>query len=132
MTETLTLDSLNMIDSPTIKGQEDKYETVIVDVKKVIENWRSSLFAHSWVTPDGRMKTLEELSEVEQERRTIVEQRIQGNETIERPVLGIGILDNVEIGSGRSTFVTLAEKGLDELSVHIRLSNAEELKPFVK
>ncbi len=122
---------ISFIDNRSVSGQEDKYKTVTVDVDKIIQNWRSSLFAHSWFHADGRMKALEELSDIEQERRRDVEQQIDGKQHIERPVLGIGLLDNVEIGSGRSVFVTLAAHQYKEVSVHIRLSNEDELKDFI-
>lgn len=128
--QSLKFDQINLVDNPAIKGQEDKYKTVTIDVTAVIKDWRSSLFAHSWVNPDGRMKTLEELSQVEQERRHEVEERLASGNAIERPILGIGLLDHVEIGSGRSIFVTLAAHEIEQLSVHIRLSNEEELQKF--
>ena len=128
--EAFKFGSLNLVDNSAIKGQEDKYKTVTIDVPLVIKDWRSSLFAHSWINPDGNMKSLEELSQVEQERRIEVEQKLEKNDVIERPILGIGLLDHVEIGSGRSIFVTLAAHNLEQLSVHIRMSNEEELNKF--
>jgi len=97
----------------------------------VLESWRMSLFSYEWVLPDGRIKDLAELSEAEQPKRKIVEDALKNGDKLEKPVLGIGLLENVEIGSGRATFLTLAANGCKTMPVHIPKSSTKEFAPFL-
>lgn len=122
---------LNFIDNPVVAGREDRYETVEIAVPSVLESWRLSLFSYEWVLPDGRIKDLAELPTGEQEKRKTVETLLAQGQVFEKPVLGIGLLENVEIGSGRAVFLTLAAHGVKTLPVHIPRSNRKEFAPFL-
>lgn len=122
----------SFIDNPVATGRPGAYRTVTVDVGKVLRSWQESLFSYEWMMPDGRLKPAEDLPAGERDRRRAVEDRLQRGEPLERPVLGIGILDNVEIGAGKAIFLTLAAGGLKTLPVHIPISHADEFADFIK
>ena len=61
-----------------------------------------------------------------------VEAALKSGRPIERPVLGIGIMDNVEIGAGKAVFLTLAAAGHKQIEVHIPSGNRDEFSPFTK
>ncbi len=111
--------------SASVSGRESQFITVTVALKPVLESWKTSLFAHEWLHHDGSIKPQHELSDRERERREQVELLLKTNAPIEMPVLGIGILDNIEIGSGRATLLTLADRGLRTIPVHIPKSHAK-------
>ena len=123
--------SLVFVDNPVVSGREDRYETVEIEVAPVLESWRLSLFSYEWVLPDGRIKDLAELPEGEQEKRRIVEESLKTGQAFEKPILGIGLLENVEIGSGKAVFLTLAAHGAKTLPVHIPKSNRKEFAAFL-
>lgn len=125
--------SANIIltDNSAIKGRADHYDIVDVDVEKILKSWSDSLFAYEWMTPDGGIKALEDLPDSQQEQRQDVEKQIQQGEKIKRPVLGIGLMENVEIGAGKAEFLTLAAHGHSKVSVHIPKSNREEFEKFI-
>lgn len=123
--------NINFIDNPAVTASIDKYDSVNVDAAKVLESWRSSLFSYEWVLPDGRIKTADELPDSEKEKRKAVEQKLQKNEPLEKPVLGIGLLENVEIGMGRHIFLTLAAQGIEQIPVHIPKSHKKDFDPFL-
>lgn len=125
------LDQIKFIDNPAAANRPGHYQTVEVDIHKIMKSWRSSLYSYEWLRADGQIKALEELPESEQERRRIVEDKITGGKTLEQPVLGIGLLENVEIGSGRATLLTLAALGVDRVPVHIPHSSRDEFAPFL-
>lgn len=120
----------DFIDNPVIKGREDRYVTITINVGAVLESWRLSLFSYEWVGADGRIKDIAELPAAEQPKRRDVEASLSAGKILEKPILGIGLLDNVEIGSGRATFLTLAAHGCAVLPVHIPKSNLKEFDPF--
>lgn len=51
---------------------------------------------------------------------------------LERPVLGIGIMDNIEIGSGRDLFLCLAARGAISVPVHIPKSHEHDFRIFIR
>lgn len=118
-------------DNPIAKNRPDHYLTVTVDTAKTLENWRISLFSYEWVLPDGRIKSLEELPEKEQPKRAAIEEQLSSNAPLEMPVLGIGLMENVEIGAGRAAFLTLAAHGIKTIPVHIPKSHEDEFQAFL-
>ena len=118
------------IDNPVISGRNDRYTTITINVPAVLESWRISLFSYEWLLPDGRIRSIAELPAQEQPKRQEVEDKLKSGKPIEKPVLGIGLMDNVEIGSGRAIFLTLAAHGCTSIPVHIPNSNTKEFDPF--
>ncbi len=125
------LDQIEFIDNPAIGERSDHYTIVFVDVAKTLQSWQSSLFSFEWMLPDGEIKRLEELPEKEQVRRQEVEKTLESAQPIAKPVLGIGLMENIEIGMGRAEFLTLAAHGLAKIPVHIPKSNESDFKGFL-
>lgn len=76
-------------------------------------------------------KELQNLKQTDQEKRQIVEAALNAGTPIEKPVLGIGIQDNVEIGSGKAVICTLAAHGITTIPAHIPRSNENDFKEFM-
>ena len=123
--------SLHFTNSNSIKGREDRYLVVRVRVKDILKSWRTSLFSFEWLSPDGSIRSLDDLPLHERDKRLKVEKALKSGTALERPVLGIGIMDNVEIGAGRDIFLTLAAKDVSEIEVHIPASNKPDFKKFI-
>lgn len=115
----MPLQDLSFIDNSSITGQEDKYVLVTVDTEKVLKSWKSSLYSFEWLYPDGSIRAPEDLPLREREKREAVEKALKDGQPLERPVLGIGMLDCAEIGSGRAIFLTLIDHGYKSLEVHV-------------
>jgi hypothetical protein len=122
--------------SKTIKFIENKsansaFITINVHTDKVIESWRDSIFSFEWLDQDGKIKPTDALKPEEQDKRNNVETRLQNGEALEQSVLGIGIKDNIEIGSARAEFLTLTALGHTILPVHIPQSQKDDFKAFI-
>ncbi len=117
--------------SPSIETARSLFIDIEVDVAKVLESWRESLFSFEWLDEDGTIKPLKDLSVRERPKREEIEALLAKNEALEMPVLGIGIHDNVEIGSGRAVFLTLAAHGCKIMPVHIPKSCESDFKPYL-
>lgn len=128
MTGTATL---SFIDNPALRGREDKYKEVTLSIPKIIESWRASLFSYEWMHPDGRIKSRDELPEREQPKRDAAEKALAAGDALEKPVLGIGMLENVEIGAGRALLLTMAAHGHKTIKAHIPLSHEDEFTAFL-
>ncbi len=122
---------INYIDNTVATTRPEYFICITVDTNKVIKSWKESLHSFEWLLPDGRIKDLTELPENEQPKRINAEQKIETSAAFEKPVLGIGIMDNIEIGSGRADFLTIAAHGVKEIQVHIPKSNENDFKDFI-
>ena len=119
-------------DNPALKGREEKFVSLEIKVAPVLASWQESIFAHEWLTPDGKIKKISDMADKVQVRRKDVETLIKGDDPLERPVLGIGILDNVEIGSGKDLFLSLAALGMTTIPVHIPKSHENDFRMFIR
>ena len=109
----------------------DKYVLVEVIVEKVLHSWKDSILSFEFLNTDGSLRMERELSPKNQERRGVVENKIRDKKVVEHPILGIGLMDNIEIGSGRDVFMTLAGQGYSTLPVHIRIAQKDEFKAYI-
>lgn len=114
-----------------VSSTDSRFTDLEVDSALVIQSWKTSMFSFEWLSTEGGIKSLKELSAREAQKRLEVEQKLERGEALEKPVLGIGIMDNIEIGSGRAEFLTLASMGLMVIPVHIPKSNESDFKAFV-
>jgi hypothetical protein len=115
---------------PVSEDHPGRYIGIVVSVPKVLQSWKKSLYSYEWLYADGRIKTLDELSEAEKAKRLRVEDTVRAGQPVNSPVLGIGVLDNIEIGMGRAEFLTLASYGLKTMPVMIPRSAESDFKAF--
>ena len=128
----MTAMAMQFTDSNSIRGREDRYTVVRVDAGAVIKSWKDSLFSFEWLDQNGAIRALDDLPMHERDKRLKVEKHLSDGDALPRPVLGIGVMDNVEIGAGRDVFLTLAASGAREIEVHIPKSAMSEFKPFLR
>lgn len=120
------------IDNRAILGREDKFTTVSVAVMAILASWKDSLFAHEWLTKEGRPKSIDQLSDAARAKRAQTDELLAKGSPLERPVLGLGIMDNLEIGAGKDVLMTLAAHNIDQASVHIPKSHIDDFKIFIR
>jgi hypothetical protein len=122
---------IKFVENPLIKDSRDNYLDMTVNLPKVLKSWQKALYAFEWLLPDGRVKPREELSESDREKFDKAETAYKIGDGLEKPIMGIGIMDNVEIGSGRAVFAVLAAHGVKTIQVHVRKSHADDFTKFV-
>lgn len=118
-------------DSKAAINKPDFYMPVTLNVKAVLKSWQLSVFSFEWIDKDASVKDMDDLKETDQEKRKAIEAAINAGETIDKPVLGIGIQDNIEIGSGKAVLCTLAAHGIKTIPVHIPKSNKSDFKDLI-
>ena len=91
--------TLTFKDSKAALAKPEHYIEVRVDVAKALESWRGSMFSFEWLDGEGRIKSPEALKEKDQARFQDVEAALEAGEVLEKPLLGIGLNDTIEIGS---------------------------------
>jgi hypothetical protein len=127
----IDLTSVKFIDHQAKQATPERYLDVLVKVESVLESYRLSLFSFEWLDAAGRIKDTPALPEKERPKRENVERALKNGAALEKPVLGIGIQDNIEIGSGRAVFLTLAALGVKRIPVHIPASHKDDFKTFI-
>lgn len=127
----MAIQSLTFIDNKIIDGKKDKYINVHVNAEKVLKSWKSSVFSFEWLKPDGTIKPIEALADSEKAKRVDVEAALKKGEAVETPILGIGLMENVEIGVGKAVFLTLCDKGETTIPVHIPKSNEADFSKYI-
>ncbi len=127
----MTQPSPNFVENSAVLKNPAKYEIIEVDVAKIIKSWKKSLFSFEWLTPDGNIRTPEQLSESERQKYETVLKAYENQQELERPILGIGIMDNVEIGSRRDVLLTLSAQNVKKLEVHINKNDKNEFNAYL-
>lgn len=117
-------------DNPVAVSQPTRYAELVVDATKVLQDWRASLLAHELVDSNGFVKGDEDLTESRLEKRMVIRRKLQSGELLEKPVLGIGMFDNVEVGAGSDVLATLVMEGHTVLPVHVRTSQLGDFAAF--
>ncbi|MEM7679891.1 MAG: hypothetical protein AAF182_02685 [Pseudomonadota bacterium] len=125
------ISKISFIDNNAAVARPDQFVEAKISVEKAIQSWRLSVFSFEWMNKDGSIKSAEELSPREQPKRLDVERRVEQGNPLPKPILGIGLEDNIEIGSERAVFLTLAALGADSIPVHIPASNQDDFQDFI-
>lgn len=126
-----TTQTINFTDSKAVQARPDFYIPVTLDIEAVLKSWQLSIFSYEWMDKDGTIKDMASLKESDQEKRRNIESTMKDGGTLDTPVLGIGIQDNVEIGSGKAVICTLAAHGAKTIPAHIPKSNESDFKDFI-
>lgn len=121
---------IRFIDNPVAARSNGRYVSMDVNVTRILESWRESLFSFEWLMPDGSIKDIESLPDHEKAKREDVEKRLADKAPLTKPVLGLGVHDNIEIGSGRAEFLTLAAHGFREIPVHVPKADEKDFKAY--
>lgn len=123
--------TIEFIDNKAAQARPDQYICITVDAQAALKSWKNSIYSFEWLNEDGTIKSFEQLSASEADKRRAVEDTLSKKGMLEKPVLGIGIQDNIEIGSGRATLLTLIDKGVETIEVHIPKSCESDFKAFL-
>ena len=119
------------IDNSSLKGRESSFITIELDIAKIVKDWKASVFSFEWLTPEGQVRTLDVLGETQTEQYQKVETAFKCGETLERPVLGLGVMDNIEIGSRKEVLLTLCALGVEKIDVHVPKSCLKDFQKFI-
>jgi len=122
---------INFIENPSIRSKENKYITVDLDINAVIRDWRQSLFSFEWLLPDGSVRSVDEMAENIRTKYAYALSKLEKNDPIPMPILGIGVLDNIEIGSGKEFVILLHVKKQKKLTAHILIHDEKEFIPYL-
>ena len=90
------------VSSQSVKDHPNPYTVLTVDISKIVKSWRQSIIAHEWLDQGTHFRDVEHLSFHLRRQWEETLANIESGQDLERPILGIGIIDNVEIGTNRA------------------------------
>lgn len=121
---------LKLINNNATHQNPDKYSIMRVALKSVVESYRGSLFSFEWLDKNGAVRDHDSMEDTQKSKYDSVYAAYKTGIPLERPILGIGLSDNIEIGSRRDVLLTLYSLGIKELDVHIPQSCLSDFKKF--
>ncbi len=121
----------NFIQNPHIREKEEKYLTVELDMEKIIQSWRKSLFSFEWLLPDGQLRKPDEMTQSILDKYNYALSQHKNNKSLPMPILGIGVMDNVEIGSGKEFVLMLYGQNIKSFYAHIAKQDEKEFSSFI-
>ncbi len=119
------------IQNPHIREKESKYTTVQLNMDKTIQSWRMSLFSFEWLLPDGKLRCSDEMTSSVYEKYNLALTYYKNDQSLPMPILGIGVMDNIEIGSGKEFVLMLYGQGVKSFQAHITKQDEKEFLPFI-
>lgn len=107
------------------------FRTVRVRLTPLVQSYRNSLFAFEWLTPDGAVKSTDQLAVGAAEARRAIEQALKNGDSLPQPVVGWGMFDCAEIGAGRDVVLTAHALGVQDLPMHVSISALDKIKTMI-
>lgn len=120
------------IDHAVVARTPDDYVSVTVDIASVFEAWKLSIFSHELLDQMGGVKNEDSLGGDVLKKFLTAREAFNRGEPLEKPVLGIGIYDGVEIGIGREIMAAAFQAGEKTIPVCVRKSQKDEILSLVK
>jgi hypothetical protein len=119
-------------DHEVVQKSPQDYSEIVVSPTHILKCWETSMFACEVLDKQGNIKQQDDMEPSTLKRYIDCLEIIKRGEETPKPILGYGIMDNIEIGVGRE--IVLAAKTLDinEIPVNIRKAQAEDIQKILK
>lgn len=121
----------NFYNHEVVQKSPDDYVEILCSPDQILSAWRLSMFAHELIDKNGAVKPQSAMQgHVLQKYLTALES-LKRDEDIAKPILGVGMMDNIEIGIGQE--IVAAAKNIDiaEIPVNVRKAQVDEVKKLV-
>jgi|GEM_PF-4828544 len=82
-------------DHAVVQASPNDYIEMTRAPKDILDAWSLSMFAHELLNKDGSVKANDDMNEVTLEKYLNALDALKRNEDIDKPVIGIGIMDGV-------------------------------------
>ena len=120
------------IDHEIVRRTPNDYTEMQLHPDKILKAWALSLFAHEVLEKNGAVKTEDKMSDTTLEKFISARHAFEKGEEVTKPVIGVGIMDNIEIGIGREIVAAAKIMSLTEIPVIIRKSQLSDIEKLLK
>ncbi len=115
-------------DHEIVQQSPDDYAELTLSPRVILDAWALSMFAHELLDRDGAVKDKSDIKNETLERYVAAEESMKRGEGVAKPIIGIGIMDGIEIGIGREIIAAAHVMGVKDIPVHVRQAQADEVK----
>lgn len=109
----------------------DDYTEIVTSPAAIFDTWRLSFFAHELLRQDGSVKNESELDGNTLQKFIAASEALKRGEAIEKPVLGIGLNDGIEIGIGREIVAAAYHAGEQEITASVRKAQIKDISKLL-
>ena len=122
---------IKLIDNKIVHKNPQAYVTASLALRCIVESWRQSLFSFEWLDENGQVRANKDLEDTQKSKYDSIYAAYKTGIPMERPVLGVGVMENIEIGSRKDVLLTLYSLGIEKLDVHIPKSCICDFEKFM-
>ena len=115
-------------DHEIVQKSPDDYVELRVSPRQILKAWSMSLFAHELLGKDGQVKDKADIKDETLQRYVMAEESMKRGEDLAKPIIGIGIMDGIEIGIGREIVAVADVMGVSDIPIHVRKAQADEVR----
>ena len=123
---------INFYNHEVVQSAPDDYTEAVYSPAQILKAWQASLFAHELLTPEGNIKDQKSMHNATLEKFISALDSIKHEEDLPKPIIGIGIMDNIEIGIGREIVAAALSQGIESIPVHMRKAQANDIQKLMK
>jgi len=119
-------------DHAVVMASPDDYVEMTCNPNDILGAWSLSMFAHELLNKDGSVKLDKDMVEPTLGKYIDAVETLKRGENIAKPVIGIGIMDGVEIGIGREIIAACSILDVDKIPFYVRKAQADEIKQMLR
>lgn len=114
-------------DHEVVRRSPADYVEMRLSPSALLKAWSLSMFAHEMLANDGTVKPVDCMNTETLEKLLYAQDAMKKGEAVAKPIIGVGIMDNIEIGIGREIVVAAQTMNIPEIPVHARQAQAREI-----
>lgn len=119
-------------DHEVVQKSPQDYNEIMVSPAHILKCWQASMFACEVLDKQGNIKQQDDMAPDTLKRYIDCLEIIKRGEETPKPILGYGIMDNIEIGVGREVVLAAQTLEMDKIPVSIRKAQAQDIEKILK
>ncbi len=125
-------ENITFYNHEVVQRAPDDYVEMMLSPQDILQAWRDSMFSFDLLDNDGQVKSKDKMNSDILQKYLDVTDAIKRGEDTPKPILGIGIMDNIEIGIGREIVAATAVANIPTIPIHVRKGQLDEVKAIFK
>ncbi len=117
-------------DHEVVQQAPDDYVEISLSPDKIMMAWATSLYSYELLNKDGTVKSTGDMMDETLQRYVDAEEKLRRGEGVSKPIIGIGIMEGIEIGIGREIVAAAKALGVKEIPVYVRKAQVDEIKSY--
>lgn len=128
----MAITNMDFYNHEIINKDPDKYCEILLPPESILSAWSHSLNCYDYLDKAGHIKAEETMDSQSLKKFLSAFDCFKRGEPTAKPVIGIGIMDTVEIGIGAEIIVAATAFKYPLLPVHVRKAQESDLRKILK